>query len=112
MGRHEALGEFEQAVMLAIWRLGEDAYGVTIRRDIEARMGRSVAVGALYTALDRLERKGLIRSTTSEPLPQRGGRSRRQVAVTAAGVAALKRAHEAMQRLWSGLSLRTLKVRS
>jgi DNA-binding PadR family transcriptional regulator len=67
---------------------------------------------ARYTALDRLERKGLIRSTTSGPLPQRGGRSRRQVAVTPAGVAALKRAHDARQRLWSGLSLRMLKVRS
>ena len=111
MSRHDALGEFEQAVLLAIVRLGEDAYGVTIRREIETRTGRSIAVGALYTAFDRLERKGLVRSTTSEPLPQRGGRSRRQVAITATGVAALKRTHDAMQRLWAGLSPRTLKVR-
>jgi DNA-binding PadR family transcriptional regulator len=85
---------------------------VTIRREIETRMGRSIAVGALYTAFDRLERKGLIRSTASDPLPQRGGRSRRQVAITPAGVAALKRAHDTMQRMWAGLSLRALKVRS
>jgi DNA-binding PadR family transcriptional regulator len=88
MSRQDALGEFEQAVLLAIVRLGEHAYGVTIRREIEARLRRSVAVGALYTALDRLERKGLIRSTSSEPLPQRGGRSRRQIEITAAGVTA------------------------
>ena len=108
----ETLGEFESAVLLAIVRLGEGAYGVTIRRDIETRLGRSIAVGALYTAFDRLERKALIRSTTSEPLPQRGGRSRRQVSVTPSGVAALQRSHDAMQRLWAGLSPQTLKVQS
>jgi PadR family transcriptional regulator PadR len=99
----DTLGEFEQAVLLAIVHLGDNAYGVTIRREIEARTGRSIAVGALYTALERLERKGLVRSTTSDPTPQRGGRSRRHFTVRPAGAAALERSRDMMQRMWSGL---------
>ena len=65
-------GEFEQLLLLAIVHLGEDAYGVTIRQEVEARTGRDVAIGALYTSLDRLERKGFVRSAMSEPTPDRG----------------------------------------
>jgi PadR family transcriptional regulator len=103
MKRHDALGEFEQSVLLAIVHLKGDAYGVTIRREIESRTGRSVAVGALYTALDRLERKGFVRSTASEPTPQRGGRSKRHFALRPAGAAALERSRQMMQRMWAGL---------
>jgi DNA-binding PadR family transcriptional regulator len=99
----ETLGEFEQAVLLAIVHLGENAYGLAIRREIEARTGRSIAVGALYTALDRLERKNLVRSTMSDPTPQRGGRSRRFFVVRPSGLAALERSREMMQRMWAGL---------
>ncbi len=77
------LGEFEHIVLLAILRLGEDAYAIPIREEIEERTGRSVARGALYTALERLETKRCLRSRMSEPLPERGGRSRRYFTVTA-----------------------------
>ena len=73
MGRSDGLGEFEQSVMLAIAHLRDDAYGVTVRREIEARTDRNVVIGAVYTALDRLERKGYVRSRMSDPTPERGG---------------------------------------
>ena len=105
----ETLGEFEQAVLLAIVHLAADAYGLSIRREIEARTGRSIAVGALYTALERLERKNLVRSTMSDPTPQRGGRSRRHFVVRPAGLAALERSREMMQRMWAGLKPGSLR---
>lgn len=97
------LGEFEQIVLLAILRLGDDAYAIPVREEIEARTGRTVARGALYTALERLETKKCVRSRMSEPLPERGGRSRRYYAVTPAGVAALRTAREALMALWRGV---------
>lgn len=100
------LGEFEQLILLAILRLGDDAYGVTIRAELADRAGRAVAPGALYTALERLESKDLITSRMSDPTPQRGGRSKRYVTVTAAGVEALTRAVQAYKRLLDGLDLR------
>ena len=72
-----SLGEFEQVVLLAILRMGEDGYGVTIRREIATCTGRDPSPGALYTTLDRLEEKGLVTSTMSDPTPARGGRSKR-----------------------------------
>jgi PadR family transcriptional regulator PadR len=71
------LGEFEQVVLLAILRLDDDAYGVTIRSEIATCTGREPAPGALYTTLDRLEEKGLVRSRMGEPTPERGGRPKR-----------------------------------
>ena len=99
------LGEFEQLILLAILRLRDNAYGVTIRAELADRAGRSVAPGALYTALERLETKALITSRMSEPTPQRGGRAKRHVTVTAAGVEALTRALQAYERLMDGLNL-------
>ncbi len=99
------LGEFEQLILLAILRLGDNAYGVTIRAELADRAGRTVAPGALYTAFERLETKGLITSRMSEPTPQRGGRAKRHVTVTAAGVEALTRAVQAYERLLDGLNL-------
>jgi DNA-binding PadR family transcriptional regulator len=99
------LGEFEQLILLAILRLGDNAYGVTIRAELSQRAGRGVAPGALYTALERLETKGLIRSRMSDPTPQRGGRAKRQVRVTAAGMKALARSVQAYERLLDGLDL-------
>ena len=105
MAKLDALGEFEQMVLLAIARRGEDAYGVTIRGEIVRRTGRNVAVGALYTALDRLERKGLVSSSMSEPTPERGGRSRRYYALRAAGAAALRQSRDRLDRMWAGLEI-------
>lgn len=99
------LGEFEQLILLAILRLGDDAYGVTIRAELAKRAGRTVAPGALYTALERLEAKGVITSRMGDPTPQRGGRAKRYVTVTAAGVKALRRAVKAYERLLDGLDM-------
>lgn len=99
------LGEFEQLILLAILRLRDDAYGVSIRAELADRAGRNVAPGAMYTALERLESKGLITSRMSDPTPQRGGRAKRHVAVTAAGMKALTRAVHAYERLLDGLDL-------
>jgi DNA-binding PadR family transcriptional regulator len=105
MKRYDSLGEFEQSVLLAVVHLGETAYGVTIRREIEARIGRSVAIGALYTALDRLERKGYVASEMSDPTPQRGGRSKRHFRVKAAGIGALKQSRDVLARMWKGVEI-------
>ncbi|WP_321473499.1 PadR family transcriptional regulator [uncultured Paludibaculum sp.] len=99
------LGELEQMILLAILRLRDDAYGVTIRSELAEQAGRTVAPGALYTTLDRLETKGLIASHMSDPTPQRGGRAKRHVTVTTAGRQALNRARTAYERLLDGLDL-------
>jgi|SRR5688572_8099061 PadR family transcriptional regulator, regulatory protein PadR len=99
------LGEFEQLILLAILRLGDAAYGVTIRTELSERAGRTVAPGALYTALERLEAKGLITSRMGDPTPQRGGRSKRFVTVTATGIEALSRALHAYERMLDGLKV-------
>ena len=99
------MGEFEQLILLAILRLRDEAYGVTICAELAERAARKVAPGALYTALERLETKGLITSRMSDPTPQRGGRAKRYVTVTDAGVKALTRALQAYERLLDGLDL-------
>jgi DNA-binding PadR family transcriptional regulator len=100
-----SLGEFEQVVLLAILRLEKQAYGVTIRSEIAACTGREPAPGALYTTLDRMEEKGIVRSWFGEATPQRGGRAKRYFALTKAGRAALVSAQEAYQSLLNGLNL-------
>ena len=99
------LGEFEQLILLAILRLGDAAYGVTIRAELAERGGRHVAPGALYTALERLEAKRAITSRMGDPTPQRGGRAKRYVTVTPVGREALTRAVHAYERLLEGLTL-------
>jgi DNA-binding PadR family transcriptional regulator len=99
------LGEFERMVLMAILRLGDEAYGVTIRSELAKHTGRSPSPGALYTTLDRLEQKGLLSSRMGDPTPQRGGRAKRYFLVTRTGVAALKRAQNAYRRLLDGLDL-------
>ena len=100
------LGEFEQIVLLALIRLGDGAYGVPVRRDIEERTGRAVSVGALYSTLDRLEEKRFIRSRFSDARPERGGRSRRYFKVEAAGLRALERTRAALAAMWEGVQIR------
>lgn len=104
--KHSAsLGEFEQVVLLAILRLEREAYGVTIRSEIAACTGREPAPGALYTTLDRMEEKGIVRSWYGESTPQRGGRAKRFFLLTKAGLAALVSAQRAYQSLLDGLDL-------
>jgi DNA-binding PadR family transcriptional regulator len=97
------LGEFEQIVLLAALRLGRDAYAIPIREEIEARTGRTVARGALYTALDRLEAKRCVNSALGTPLAERGGRARRYYGVTPAGLSALRASRRSLLNLWQGL---------
>jgi DNA-binding PadR family transcriptional regulator len=97
------LGEFEYAVLLAAMHLAEDAYAVPIRELIEERTGRPVARGALYTALERLEGKGCLRSRMGDPTPERGGRARRYFSVTQSGLRALRNTHASLARLTKGL---------
>ena len=111
MARHDALGEFEHAVLAAVAHLDETAYGVTIRREIESRTRRHVSIGALYTALDRLERKGYVTSTMSDPTPRRGGRSKRHFRLTSTGSGALQDSRDFLQRMWAGLALTTKRGR-
>jgi DNA-binding PadR family transcriptional regulator len=99
----DALGEFEQSVLLAVAHLGPESYGVPIRKLIEDRTGRTVAIGALYTALDRLERKGYVSSQMSEPTGERGGRSRRHFRLRPSGAEALRRSRQHLDRMWRGL---------
>jgi DNA-binding PadR family transcriptional regulator len=105
------LGDFEQRILFALIRLGRDAYGVTIRDDIEARTGRAVSAGALYTALTRLEKRGLVSSTLGEPTPERGGKRKRLYTVQPAGERALARVYESLRLMASGMAtrLRTVK---
>jgi PadR family transcriptional regulator PadR len=105
MAAPPTLGEFEQIVLLAIMRLGENAYGVTLRREIRARTGRHPSPGALYTTVDRLEDKGLVSSRFGDPTPLRGGRAKRFFKVTAKGIAAVARAQRSYRRLLDGLTI-------
>ena len=103
MARREHLGEFEQIVLLAILRLGEDAYGVPIRLEIEQRTGRALTVGALYRTLDRLEAKGYVISKFSDPTPERGGRSKRFFSVRPLGLRTLRASRDALAAMWEGV---------
>ena len=103
MARREHLGDFEQIVLLAILRLGDDAYGVPIREDIERRTRRALSVGALYRTLDRLEEKGYVSSSFSDPTPERGGRSKRYFKVRPLGLRTLRASREALTAMWEGL---------
>ncbi len=97
------LGEFEYAVLLAVMHLREDAYAVPVRELLEARTGRTLARGAVYTALERLEAKGCLVSTMKDASADRGGRPRRYFTVTTPGLAALRATHASLRRLAAGL---------
>jgi PadR family transcriptional regulator PadR len=99
----EALGEFEQLVLLAIVHLRGDVYGVPIAEEIERRTGRAVSPAAVYMTLRRLERKGLLSSSMSDPTPERGGKARRCVKVTSSGVESLRASRQILDRMWKGL---------
>lgn len=97
------LGEFEQLVLLAVMRLDREAYAVPIRQEIEERTSRSVARGALYVTLDRLEEKGYLKSWLADPTAERGGRAKRFYEVRPAGLKALEHSWTALRSMWEGL---------
>jgi DNA-binding PadR family transcriptional regulator len=105
MSGRDYLGEFEHIVILALLRLGDRAYGVTVRQEIEARTGREASIGAIYATLDRLENKGYVKSQLGEPTPERGGRSKRFFRITAKGMSAVNRTQRALRNMIQGLDL-------
>jgi DNA-binding PadR family transcriptional regulator len=98
-----AIGEFEQLLLLAVLRLGDDAYGVTIRRAIEGATGRNVSAGAVYTALGRLENRGLVSSAPGETAPERTGMRRRYYRLRPEGARQVSRAMRHLQAMSAGL---------
>jgi PadR family transcriptional regulator PadR len=102
MAKGEFLGEFEIYVMLALAHIGLDAYGVSIRQEIERRTGRDVAIGAVYATLSRLEDKSLVRHELSAPLPVQGGRARKHYQLTPEGERALTHAASMLARMLHG----------
>jgi PadR family transcriptional regulator, regulatory protein PadR len=110
MPRGDFLGSLEYIVLLALVRLGSDAYGMTVRREIENRTGRSISIGAVYSTLERLEAKGLVSSSTGEPSPERGGRAKRLFQIEADGERALSASHDAIRKMTIGLRKRWRSV--
>lgn len=105
MPKGEYLGELEELVLLALARLEDEAYGMSIRREIEARTGRDVAIGSVYSSLERMEDKGYIRSWVGDPTPERGGKAKRYYGLESAGARALLASRERLDALWEGLEL-------
>src|SRR6476620_52098 len=99
MDKNRLLGGFDDLLLLVILRLDDRAYGVAIRQELLHQAKKDVAIGAIYTGLDRLEQKGFVRSWTGEPTPERGGKAKKFYRVTAHGKRALHETHRAIQRL-------------
>jgi DNA-binding PadR family transcriptional regulator len=106
MGKGEFLGEFEQLVLLALIRLGDEAYGMSVRRELESRTERNVSIGAVYATLDRLESKGWVKSKLGDTSAERGGRARKCFIITGAGARALERSQQALRHMLAGLPAR------
>jgi DNA-binding PadR family transcriptional regulator len=100
------LGDFEQLVLFALVRLGPEAYGASIRREIETHARRELSISAVYTTLQRLEQKGLVRSRMGEPTPERGGRRRKHFELLPAGARALRAAYDAFAGMTAGVERR------
>lgn len=103
MSKVESLGRFEELVLLALSRLRKEAYGMEVRRTLADVTERDISIGAVYTALERLEAKGFVSSRRGDPLPERGGRARRYFRLEAAGVAALQEGRRLHDKAWRGL---------
>lgn len=106
--KEKFLGEFEQFLLLSILKIGDNAYGSTIRQLLADIIKRDVTIGALYTTLERLEKKGLVESKVGEATPERGGRAKKYVKVTAKGQHALKRSKQALTSMWENVALSQL----
>jgi DNA-binding PadR family transcriptional regulator len=99
----DRLGEFEELTLLAVKAVDPPVYGVPVQQYVERATGRNVAMGAVYAALERLERKGFVRSAMSEPSPERGGKSKRLYAVTPAGMQTLREIRRVRDRIWRAI---------
>jgi DNA-binding PadR family transcriptional regulator len=99
----DLLTELELMLLIAVLRVGESAYGVTIAREIEQTVGRSISIALVYATLDRLQDRGLVTSWMGDPTPERGGRAKRFFEVTAKGIRQIKDTQAALTALWKGL---------
>src|SRR6185369_4008132 len=106
MSAFDSIGEFEHMVLLAVLRLGDDAYAVTVREEILTHTGRDVSRGSIYITLDRLETKGYLKSRLGEPTAERGGRAKRYYTLRPSAIKALKESRNALVSLWGGLETR------
>jgi DNA-binding PadR family transcriptional regulator len=100
-----SLSNFELMVMLALIRLGDEAYGVPVSQEIAAHSGRDVALGSVYAALERLEDRGFVVSRTGDPTPERGGRAKRYFEVTNKGLDVVRDTQQTLTRMWKGLNV-------
>ena len=105
MAKGDYLGEFEQIILLGLLRLGDNAYGMIVRREILNRTGREVSIGAVYATLERLEQKGYVSSHQGEPTDERGGRAKRFFKIEAAGQKALQESQRVVSAMTSGLKV-------
>ncbi len=105
MPNEDLLGVFEQLILIALLHLKESAYGVTVRREVEERTGRSVSIGAVYATLERLEKKGYVSSFQGEPTPERGGRAKRYFRIERTGTVALRQSLQTVRNMSKGLRL-------
>src|SRR5580704_12890204 len=103
MPKRSYLSDFELMVMLALMRLGDDAYGVPISREIEQQSGREVALGSVYATLERLEARGMVTSHMGKPTAARGGRAKRYFRITQSGIRKARETRQALMKLWRGL---------
>ena len=99
MGRGTALGPFQQQILYVLLRLGERAYGMSIWQELESRTGEAATIGAVYSTLERLERRGYVSSRIGDPTPERGGRAKRYYSITGAGAKALQASERAFANL-------------
>ena len=110
MTKRDSLGELEHIILLALIRLKESAYGVMIREEIAERTGRDISYGAIYTALERLERKGFVTARLGEATPERGGRAKKYFRIDAPGILALKNSRAVIEQMWDGVALPAERV--
>ena len=103
MRRGEYLGNFDLMLLLAVLRLGDEAYGVTIAQELEQHTGREVVIASVYARLESLQERGLVTSSLGDPTPERGGRAKRYFQITGAGIREIRDARTALMNMWKGL---------
>ena len=103
MPNPNAISNFELMVLLALIRLGDEAYGVPISQEIEEHSGHGVALGSVYAALERLQDRGFVSSAVGEPTPERGGRAKKYFKITGKGMKVVQETQQTLTRLWKGL---------
>ena len=103
MRKGDYLGNFDLMLLLAVLRLGDEAYGVTIAQELEQYTGREVVIASVYARLERLQERGLVTSSLGDPTPERGGRAKRYFSITGAGIGEIRDARRSLMNMWKGL---------